>query len=137
MKRILGLDYGTVRIGVAFSDQTKTIATASQYINAKKGRVIEKIKRLITDNECGGLVIGLPISLNGQDTQKTNQVRAFSEALKKEIDIPLTFWDERLTSYAAENILIEANVKPHKRKEKKDSLAAQIILQEYLDSIVK
>ena len=133
MAKILCLDYGMVRIGVAISDLSQTIATSYDFINAKKGKTFDKIKNLIHEHQCEKVVIGLPLSLNGQDTQKTLQVRAFAEKLQEAINKPVILWDERLTTYEAENILISQNVKWDKRKKLKDSLSAQLILQDYLD----
>ncbi|MDH4129780.1 MAG: Holliday junction resolvase RuvX [Spirochaetota bacterium] len=134
MARILCLDFGHVRIGVAISDQSRTIATSNDYIAVKKGNVLQKIITIVSENECDEIVIGLPISLNGNDTQKTVEVRKFADILSKHFNIPITLWDERLSSYTAENILKETNVRRDKRKGKRDSLSAQIILQGYLDS---
>ena len=134
MNPILCLDYGHVRIGVAISDASQTLASSREFINVKKGKIFAKIKTFIAENECESLVIGLPLSLNGQDTQKTVEVRRFAERLQEEIDIPVHLFDERLSSYEADSILIEQNMSREKRKLKRDSLAAQIILQDYLDS---
>ncbi len=135
MARILCLDYGNVRLGVAISDPDKTLAMARDYINVKKGNVLNKLKSLISENDCEEIVVGLPLSLNGQDTQKTVEIRTFAAKLEELLDVKITLWDERLTSYEADRLLEESNVKMDKRKEKRDSLAAQIILQDYLNSL--
>ncbi|HEO65012.1 MAG TPA: pre-16S rRNA-processing nuclease YqgF, partial [Spirochaetes bacterium] len=83
MARILCLDYGNVRLGVAISDPDNILAMAREYINVKKGNVLGKLKSLIAENGCEEIVIGLPISLNGQDTQKTVEVRTFATKLEE------------------------------------------------------
>ncbi len=135
MAKILCLDYGNVRLGVAITHSDNTLAMARDYINVKKGNVLNKLKSLIAENGCEEIVVGLPLSLNGQDTQKTTEVRTFAAKLEELLDVKITLWDERLTSYEADRLMEESHVKIEKRKEKRDSLAAQIILQDYLDSL--
>jgi putative holliday junction resolvase len=134
MGRILGLDYGEVRIGVAISDTTKTIANAKGYIDQRKADCIEEIISILKDNDIERIVIGLPLNLKGKYTQKTREVKDFSKKLKKSISIPVDMWDERLSTVSAERTLRESNIKAKKQRNKIDSVAAQIILQNYLDS---
>ncbi len=136
MGRILCLDYGHVRIGVALSDPKHIIASVMPYISVKKGNILKKIKDLIEMNDCEKIIIGLPLSLNGQETQKSLEVRRFCDKLQELLDIPVLLYDERLSTYAAENILMESGINRKKQKELKDSLSAQIVLQNYLDSLI-
>ncbi len=135
MSRVLGIDYGEVRIGIALSDTTQTIANAKPYIDRKKKHPIEEIKNIIHNNNIGLLIIGLPLNLKGKYSDKTREVKEFSKKLKKEISIPIKLWDERFSTVSAEMVLRDSNIKSKKQRDKIDSLAAQIILQNYLDSI--
>ncbi len=132
--KVLSIDYGTNKIGVAISDPNRVFAFGLDYISVKKGRVFDKIKSIVLENSCGEILVGLPLSIDGEESKRSRQVRLFVNRLKDFVDIPITFWDERLSSYEAESILRANNVKVKKRKDVIDSLSAKIILQEYLDS---
>lgn len=132
--RILGIDYGHVRMGIALSDLNGFLAKSLDYINRKKGGTIQKIKDLVIKYNCKEIVLGLPISLNGNETQKTKEVQNFKKRLEKEIKIPIKYHNEALTTYEAYKILDKLKIRnKEKRKRKKDSLSAQVILQEYLN----
>lgn len=132
--RKLGLDVGSVRIGVAQSDLSNTIASSTEVIVRKSpekdaDRVVELVKKLLVDT----IVVGLPLQLNGTAGKSVQMVYDFVEVLKKKTEIPIVFQDERLTTVSAEKILLEADVRRSKRKEVIDKIAACIILQNYLD----
>lgn len=134
--RILALDYGTRRIGVAVSDETKTIAQPLEYIPAEPfADFLARLKKILAEKEIDLILIGLPRNMDGSYGPAAQKVQAFSEELKKEISVPIKMWDERLTSSMANRILIQGNVRRDKRKEKVDKMAAAILLQSYLDVI--
>jgi len=131
--RIIGLDIGTKRIGVAISDEECIIARGLNSIE-RNGKEIEKIKELIKKYNVEKIVYGLPLRMDGSISAQTEIVVSFISKLKNEISIPLLPWDERLSSKQAETILIEADISRKKRKKLIDKLSAQIILQNYLDA---
>jgi putative Holliday junction resolvase len=132
--KILGIDFGTKRIGLALSDGLMITAQGQESI-LSKGLLqdIEAINRMITENGVTEIVVGLPISMNGTHSAKTKETLEFVENLSKAVSIPVKTWDERLTSRQAERVLLEADVSRHKRKQLSDKIAAQLILQSYLD----
>jgi putative Holliday junction resolvase len=132
--KILGIDFGTKRIGIALSDGLMITAQGQESImSAGLNEDIAKIKAIMVENGVTEIVVGLPISMNGTHSQKTKETLVFVEHLSKAVDVPVKTWDERLTSRQAERTLIEADVSRHKRKELSDRLAAQLILQSYMD----
>ena len=133
--RILGLDVGDVRIGVAVSDPLEVIAqplASVRRISVSKD--VESIKRLAEENETGKIVVGVPKTLNDEVGIQAQKVLDFVESLGKAIEIPIVLWDERLTTAEAERALIEADMSRRKRKKVIDKVAAVLILQGYLDS---
>jgi len=132
--RLLGLDYGTVRVGVAMSDQLGYIAQPKGFIDAvAKKKCIEKIIQMCNEFDIKKIVIGLPLHMNGDEGESALGARTFGKKINKKIDIPIEFIDERLSTMSANKALTEGNVKGEKRKEKVDSVAAAIILQNYID----
>ncbi|MEI6863028.1 MAG: Holliday junction resolvase RuvX [Candidatus Omnitrophota bacterium] len=130
----MGLDYGTKRIGVAMSDELLLTAQGSKTIfNNTLSETIAAIGKLINDNGVVEIVVGLPISMNGTHSQKTKEVIVFTEELMKSVPVPVKTWDERLTTAQAERALLEADMSRAKRKRLNDMVAAQLILQGYLD----
>jgi len=132
---LLGLDVGEKTIGLALSDTSHTIASAFKTLNRKKfSKDAEELVKIINEHNICGLVIGLPLNMNGTEGKKCQSVRQFASNLQKLIDIPITFYDERLTTHAAESILIEADMSREKRAEVIDKVAASYILQGLLNS---
>jgi len=132
--RILALDHGTKRIGVAVSDETKTIAQPLEYILAEPfADFLARLKKLLVEKEIDLVLIGLPRNMDGSYGPAAQKVEAFVAVLKMAITVPIKTWDERLTSAQANRILIQAKVRRDKRKEKVDKMAAAILLQSYLD----
>jgi len=127
--RILGVDYGQKRIGLAISDETGTIAVPLQYVTGLAG-VVE----LATQRGAKKIVVGVPVRLDGQPTQQTTLTLQFIEKLRAATTVPIAKWDERLTSAQANRVLIEGNVSRRDRKENVDKLAAQLMLQSFLDA---
>ncbi len=142
MKRILALDVGDNTIGVAVSDALSIIAngvTTIERVGIKKdtGRVIDYVR----EYDCGTVVVGLPLNLNGSDSVQTEKVRAFKEKLENKLrslalqDVQVVFQDERFTTKLAEQVLIDGGVRRENRKKYIDKQAAVLILQSYLDSL--
>ena len=132
--RILALDHGTKRIGVAVSDETKTIAQPLEYIPAEPfADFLARLKKLLVEKEIDLVLIGLPRNMDGSYGPAAQKVETFVAVLKTAITVPIKTWDERLTSAQANRILIQAKVRRDKRKEKVDKMAAAILLQSYLD----
>lgn len=132
--RIMGLDIGDKTIGVAVSDLMGLTAqgvTTIKRVGKKKD--IEAIKQIIAEKQVNKIVSGLPKNMNGTVGPQGEKVQKFCELLKEETNIPIEFWDERLSTVAAERSLIEGNVRRENRKKVIDMLAAVIILQGYLD----
>ena len=133
--RILALDHGTKRIGVAVSDELKLIAQPLEFIPAEPfPAFLERLKELLSEKQVESILVGLPRNMNGTYGPATVKVQAFIALLSTEITLPIKTWDERLTSAQANRFLIEGNVRREKRKEKVDQMAAAILLQSYLDS---
>ena len=133
MGRILGIDYGDSRVGLALSDPTKTIASPFQTIsNRGQGWLFQKLNHIIIEKDIEFLVIGLPIGLNGKDTQQTKKVRDFAKAIEV-IKLPIYLQDERLSSQSAAKSLREQKIKTGHNKHLIDERAAAIFLQQYLD----
>lgn len=135
--RILCLDVGDKRIGVAVSDTLGIAAHGLKTID--RNNCISALKALIEDyhDELGAIVVGLPRMLNGTIGIQGEKVLKFVDELKLAIPLPVTLWDERLSTVSAERTLIEANVRREKRKGIRDKVSAIILLQSYLDSIKK
>ena len=136
--RILGLDIGTKRIGVALSDPFKTIGSSYGVLYVKKDdlkTVYGEIKEIAEKESVEAIVIGLPLHMSGDRGEKVHLVTDFGEGLKEVVDVPIHYEDERLTTVTAERALIEGDMGRKKRKGKVDSVAAGIILQQYLDKL--
>jgi putative holliday junction resolvase len=134
--RILALDHGTKRIGVAVSDELKMIAQPLEYILAEPpAAFLARLNELILDKEVELILVGMPRNMDGSYGLAALKVQDFVEALKGLVSVPIKTWDERLTSAQANRLLIQGNVRRDKRKEKVDKMAAAILLQSYLDGL--
>ena len=132
---VAGIDYGTVRIGVAVSDPRRVIAfPLVNYTRKTEARDAEFFRKLTTDEQVTQFVVGLPLHLSGDLSEKAHEALAFGKWLGELTGVPVDYYDERYTSVEAEGYLIEANVTRKKRKQKLDKVAAQILLTAYLDS---
>ena len=135
-KRILALDYGTVRIGVALSDELGWTAQPLETINRRTlDRDIAHIASLVGTHEVGQVLLGFPIQLDGREGPAIQAMREFQARLEQGVPVPVILWDERLTTKAAEDLLIAADVSRKKRKGVVDRIAASILLQSYLASL--
>ncbi|MDH5683199.1 MAG: Holliday junction resolvase RuvX [bacterium] len=133
MGRILCLDLGERRVGLAISDETQTIAQSLDTITFKnEPDLIATLKRIAAEHNISEIVIGNPISLAGKKTKRSNMVDSFQAKLQKFIDLPIKLFDERFTSQLAIRILSETYRKPHRKKAAIDKLAATIILEDYI-----
>ena len=137
-QRLLGLDVGRKTIGLALSDITLTIASPLDTIKRTRfSDDADRLIRLIDEFAVGALVIGLPINMDGGEGRRCQSVRAFATNLMARIDIDVCFWDERLSTLAAERMLIEADLARKRRGELIDKTAAAYILQGALDFMAK
>ncbi len=133
---IAGLDLGTVTIGVAVSDSMRSIATPLTTIKRKKfGLDAAALLELTTARLIKGLVLGLPMNMDGSEGPRCQATRAFARNLEKLTPLPITFWDERLSTVAAERALLEADTSRKRRGEVIDHVAAGYILQGMLDRL--
>ena len=132
--RILALDVGEKNIGLAISDELGLTAQGRPTLRYQtKDEAICAICDIAEENRVTEIVVGMPINLNGSLGKKAKEVASFTEDLKKRINLPVKVWDERLTSVQAERVMLEADLSRKKRKKNIDRLAAQLILQGYLD----
>jgi putative Holliday junction resolvase len=132
--RILALDHGARRIGVAVSDETRTIAQPLEFIPAEPfADFLKRLKEILADKEVDFILLGMPRNMDGTYGPAAQKVEAFAAVLKSAVTAPIKMWDERLTSTMANRVLLQANVRRNKRKEKVDKMAAAILLQSYLD----
>ncbi|NIK74915.1 putative Holliday junction resolvase [Paenibacillus castaneae] len=136
--RVMGLDYGDRRIGVAVSDAFRWTAQGTEVIERRRdGGEVDRIADLVKEHEVSEIVVGLPKNMNGTIGPRGDISKVFAEELQQKLNIPVHLWDERLTTVAAERTLIEADVSRKKRKLVIDKMAATLILQNYLDSKTK
>jgi putative Holliday junction resolvase len=134
-ERLLGLDIGAKTIGLALSDVSLKVATPMETITRTRFRKdAEAIVRIVDKQGIGGLVIGLPISMDGREGPRCQSVRQFAANLSSQLDLPMAFWDERLSTAAVERVLIaEADLSRKRRARVIDKMAAAYILQGALD----
>jgi putative Holliday junction resolvase len=134
--RILAIDHGTKRMGIAVSDPSATVATPLEYIPAEPFRnFLVRLKELISEREIDLILVGMPRNMDGSYGPAAAKVKEFVAVLKETIPMPIKTWDERLTSAQANRFLLQADVSRKDRKEKVDKAAAAILLQSYLDSL--
>lgn len=135
MARILGIDYGTKRIGLAISDSGGSIASPLKQV-AAAGRSADDaaaVLRIADENRAEELLIGLPVNMDGTEGPQAKLTRAFADKLEALTARPVRFWDERLSSRTAEAYLAQADLTRKQKKKRRDAVAAQVILQSYLD----
>jgi putative holliday junction resolvase len=136
--RILALDPGTKRIGVALSDELKMIAMPLEYVSAEPfAGFLARLRQLIVEKEVELILVGMPRNMDGSYGPAALKTQEFVGVLKESVTVPIKTWDERLTSAMANRFLIQGNVRRDKRKEKVDKMAAAILLQGYLDGLVR
>jgi putative Holliday junction resolvase len=130
--RLLGIDFGDKRIGLALSDPSRMFAAPLKVVEGEAA-LREELERLFSEEEVHGIVLGLPLNMDGTVGPKARQVLLFKERLEKEWGKPVETWDERLTTVQAEGALRESGMSARKRAGRVDKIAAQILLQCYLD----
>lgn len=135
-KRLAGLDLGTKTIGLALSDTGRGIATPLDTIRRKKfTQDAEKLLEICTNQDVGGLVLGLPLNMDGSEGPRAQATRAFARNLSSKTPLPLVYWDERLSTAAVIRTLLEADSSRAKRAGVVDKMAAAYILQGFLDRL--
>ena len=136
--RIMGLDFGSKTVGVALSDSLLITAQGLEIIGRKEEnklrRTLARIEELIQEYQVTEIVLGLPKNMNGTEGERVALTREFAEKLERRTGLPVIFWDERLTTVAADKAMMEAGIRRERRKEYVDKIAASLILQGYLDS---
>ena len=132
-ERLLGLDIGEVRIGVAISDELGSIASPLAMI-PRRADVVAELKKLIVKYMPSRLVVGLPVGLSGREGPQAQATREFAEELASALALPVEYYDERMSSSIAEQTLISQGTRREKRKQQIDAMAAAVILQGYLDN---
>src|SRR5688572_16686913 len=130
--RIIGLDWGTVRVGIAMSDEEKRLAFPLQYtLETKKAN--EEIAKLVKEYQVEKIVIGLPLSLSGKETTSSKKVKQFGNKLEKILNIKIDYFDERFSTVASTHALREQDIKEKEQRSIKDNIAAALLLQKYLE----
>lgn len=133
MKRIMGIDYGDARTGVAISDLLCSIVGSATVVPSRNTeKAVADIVRLAKENEVGEIVVGLPRNMDGTEGPRAQLCREFADILKEAAGLPVTMWDERRTTVEAHNILSQHNYHGQKRKNTVDAVAASLILEGYL-----
>jgi len=133
--RLLGVDFGTVRVGLAICDPERVIASPlATYPRKDAEKDAAFFRSLIQAEDVGGLVVGLPLHMSGDEGGKAAEARTFGNWLAEVTSVPAVFWDERYTTAVAEDHLRAAGLSYEKRKSRLDRVAAQILLQSYLDA---
>jgi putative holliday junction resolvase len=134
--RVLAIDHGTKRMGIAISDELGMIAHPLEFILAEPFReFLLRLKQILKEKQVEQILVGLPRNMDGTYGPAALKVQEFVAVLKETIAIPIRTWDERLTSAQANRFLIQADVRRDKRKQKVDQMAAALLLQNYLDSL--
>jgi putative Holliday junction resolvase len=132
--RILGVDHGTKRVGLALSDDMAMIAQPLEFVAAQpEAKLFAHLAEIVTQRNVGEIVVGMPRNMDGSFGPAAEKVRDFIASLQQAVTVPIKTWDERLTSVQANRFLIEGGVRRAQRKEKVDQTAAAILLQSYLD----
>lgn len=133
--RLLGLDYGQVRLGVAVTTYEQNIASPLENYDRRDDEVDAKfLRRIVEDYQIVGIVVGLPVHMSGDEGGSARKARDFGAWVARQTERPVAFWDERFTSVIAEGHLLEAGLTKDQRKARRDKLAAMILLQSYLDA---
>ena len=134
--RLLGIDLGTKRIGFAISDYNQKIATPLQTLDkTKQGKLIDELESIITENDIKGIIIGNPINMDGTYGKSSQSAKDIAINISNKIDIPVSLWDERLSTVGAFNLSSELDINVSKREKDIDKFAAAFILQGALDFI--
>jgi putative Holliday junction resolvase len=128
----MGLDVGEKTVGVAISDELE-ISASPRIVLRRDGREWAEVARLVQEEEVGEVVVGMPVSLSGERGPQAEKVARFVETLRARVPVPVQVWDERLSTVAAERVLLDADASRARRRQVIDKVAAAVILQGYLD----
>lgn len=131
--RIIGLDWGTVRVGIAMSDEDQKLAFPLQH-TLESAKAIDDIQGLVEEYGVESIVMGMPISLKGTSTESTEKAKKFAQKLQERLKIDIQFVDERFSSVASTTALHEQDIKEAEQRRIKDNIAAALMLQQYLDT---
>ncbi|OPX25952.1 MAG: Holliday junction resolvase RuvX [Candidatus Cloacimonas sp. 4484_143] len=134
LSRLMGIDYGEKRIGIALSDPLQIIASPFTVIPNNGSEAFSKINQLVVEENVNLIILGLPLNLAGEDTDKTREVRVFCEKLKNAVKVPVKLWDERYSSAEAKTALKQMGISSRDNKQHIDKIAASIILKDYMDN---
>jgi putative Holliday junction resolvase len=136
MGRLIGVDYGQRRIGLAVCDPGGRIATPVTTLAATGSprKDAERILRWAAEHDATGVVVGLPLNMDGSDSDQTRLTRSLADELRSRGPLPVELWDERLSTFQADELMEAANVPPSRRRGLRDAFAAQVILQSFLDA---
>ena len=132
MSRVLGIDFGTKRVGLAISDGLGVLASPLDVV--PRGRVVDVVKGIAIEMDIAKIVVGLPTALGGHEGPSADEARSLGKDLQNATDLPVVYHDERFTSRMAESTLLSKGMKRRDRRQKVDKIAAAIILQDYLDN---
>lgn len=136
--RIMGLDFGSKTVGVAVSDPLKITAQGVEIIRRKSPnklrQTLARIEELVQEYEVEEVVLGYPKNMNGTEGERCEKTKEFQEMLERRLNLPVALWDERLTTVAADRVMMEVGIRRENRKEYVDEIAAVFILQGYLDA---
>ncbi|OGC00299.1 hypothetical protein A2V82_11535 [candidate division KSB1 bacterium RBG_16_48_16] len=134
--RIMGVDYGQRRIGLALSDPTQTLSSSLMTITNKGiNAVVAELRRIVTENSIPAIVVGMPLNMNGSVGPRGEETIGFMNVINDRLQLPVIPWDERLTSVSAQQVLILSGKSPSRNKDKIDRIAAAILLQTFLDRL--
>lgn len=135
MARVLAVDYGEKRIGLAISDELEISASPLMTLTKKSDEdAANQIAQIVSRFRVAKVVVGLPRRTDGKEGEMEQRVKAFAEKLRRKVKVPIVFFDERFTTRIAEQVLLEADLTRRKRKQVRDRLAAAILLQSYLEA---
>jgi putative Holliday junction resolvase len=134
--RVMGLDVGDNTIGIAVSDALLVTAQGRPTLRRSSWEAdLDHLRRIVQESEVDRIVVGMPIHMSGRESRQSQKTSRFATKLSKALELPIIYWDERLTSFAAEQHLEEMGLKWKDRKKHVDKIAAMFILQNYLDSL--
>ena len=133
--RLVGIDFGSKRIGLAVSDHGQSIASPGTTLSGSgsDSECAGKVAKWAAAQDAVGFIVGLPLNMDGSDSAQTIVTKSFAEQLRRIGQLPLSLFDERLSTFAADEMMAQAGVSPGKRRELRDAFAAQVILQSFLD----
>lgn len=132
--RILAVDYGEARVGLAITDPTCKISQPLAVVPTKKA--LTEIAKIVEEKDVERIVVGLPLNMDGTEGKMAKKVKEFAEKLKKAVPAKVVLWDERLTTFEAETLMLQHKVKAAKRRKKIDAIAASLILKSYLEKVM-